>query len=77
MSKITDFFAKQPYKYATLRMLHTEWFDIKKPEMIRELNTITGMEFNEDKTKCRITRKFNRVIYDVNRTNKGTSWSQC
>ena len=40
MSKITDFFAKQPYKYATLRMLHTEWFDIKKPEMIRELNTL-------------------------------------
>ena len=77
MSKITDFFAKQPYKYATLHALHTEWFDIKKPEMLRELNTITGMEFNEDKTKCRITRKFNRVIYDVNRTNKGTGGSQC
>lgn len=65
LSKIEAFFAAQPFKYSTLCSLNTDWFDITKPEMLPELEKIKGMEFNHDKTKCRIVRKFNRIICKV------------
>lgn len=62
MSAITAFFAKQPFRYATPSGLHTEWFEIKKPEMISELKQVTGMEI--DGNRCRVSRYFDRVIME-------------
>ena len=62
MSAITTFFAKQSFKYATLNGLHTEWFDITKPEMISELRKVSGIEIEGN--RCRVSRYFDRVIMD-------------
>ena len=60
MTAISTFFAKQPFKYATLTGLHTEWFDITKPEMIAELKKVSGIEIEGN--RCRMSRYFKRTI---------------
>ena len=60
MTAIAKFFAKQPFKYATPRGLHTEWFKITKPGMMDELKKITGIEIENG--QCRVSRYFERTI---------------
>jgi len=62
MTRIAQFFQSQPFRHASTNALHTDWFDITKPELLPELRAIEGIEFNEAVTQCRVTRKFNRNI---------------